>query len=46
MKDRKKVRLEWDYANIRRGHGIWAWVEEDERAEEEWHWWEVVRVEV
>ena len=46
VRDRKKVRLEWDYANIRRGHGVWAWIEGNEVAEEAWHWWEVVRVEV
>lgn len=46
VRDRKKVRLEWHYANVRRGIGVWAWVEGNEVAEEEWHWWEVVRVEV
>lgn len=46
VRDSKNVRLEWDYANIRRGYGVWAWIEGRAEAEEAWHWWEVVEVEV
>jgi hypothetical protein len=46
VRNRKNVRLEWDYANIRRGYGVWAWMEGCVEAEEAWHWWEVVEVEV
>lgn len=46
LRDREKVRLEWGYASIRRGRGVWAWIEGNEMSEEPWHWWEVVRVDV